>query len=261
MGNRILAASHNGGVSIFDENLNIMGRVASDFAEAAALTDRGYIVIADGLSGVRVSRDDGSEAMLFQDSGQAYEVVSIGNQSFAATESGIFVIDFSGDVPSALGTVSFEGCRSITGDSNLLLAGGTGGLKAYVPLDGELPVEVSSVTIPDTRSLALSGDMAAILGGSDAVLLDFSNRATPLEIGRISAKDSESLELDNRYLYVSAGYRGLQIYDIRRPSSPKMVSACVDVFAVDTMIRGDTAYVVDGDNLKKVSIFIPEWLR
>jgi len=60
---------------------------------------------------------------------------------------------------------------------------------------------------------------------------------------------------------VSGGYQGFSIYDISTVSRPVLLTSCPDVFALSTVVVGDIAYTVDGEGIRKVQIFIPEWLR
>jgi hypothetical protein len=80
-------------------------------------------------------------------------------------------------------------------------------------------------------------------------------------VGGIDMEDAESAVLDGGYLYLSAGFRGFLVFDIRNPRKPRMVSSCRDVYSMRAAVSSSRAFIVDGDNLLRVSVEIPPWLR
>lgn len=132
----------------------------------------------------------------------------------------------------------------------------------FVPVPGEIPFEASAVHVDGIRDAAAENNVAAAVSDRGVSLFQYDSSERRIDpAGEIAVENAESVTLNDGYLYISAGYRGLLIYDIRDIESPKLISVGTDMFAVDTTVIEGTPFLVDGDGLKSLSLFIPSWLR
>ena len=260
-GNRLYISSHSGGVTGLDQDMVVMETLETDFAEASALTASGLVVVADGNSGVRVLSVDGTMNILFEDTGRVRDIITDKNVAYAATDSGIFVLSLNSPTPMALGTVPFDSCRSLAIENGILYAGGGDQVRSYAVLEDLLPSELSRTEVDGIRDIAVSSGRVAAVGTSGAEILSYAIPGRPASLGSLLAMDILSAEIGENYLYLSSGPRGFEVYDIRWPSSPKLISSCDEIFALEAVVLGERAYVVDGEDVHAIQIFIPSWLR
>ena len=261
-GENVYVASHAGGVTVVDSaGLETRAVYDTEFARAAA-ADSNNIYVADGYAGVRVIRGGNQGDIIFEGNGFVNDVVVIGETVYAASEEGLVVISTADGAVRRLGTMNVQASRTLAADGSLLFAGGGDTLGLFVPIPGEMPFEASAVRVDGIRDAAAGNNVAAAVSERGVSLFQydsFERRMDPA--GEIAVDNAESVTINDGYLYISAGYRGLLIYDIRDIESPKLISVGTDMFAVDTTVIEGTPFLVDGDGLKSLSLFIPPWLR
>ena len=261
-GENVYVASHSGGVTVVDSaGLETRAVHDTEFARAAA-ADSNNIYVADGYAGVRVIRGENQGDIIFEGNGFVNDVAVIGETVYAASEEGLVVISTADGAVRRLGTMNVQASRTLAADGSLLFAGGGDTLGLFVPIPGEMPFEASAVRVDGIRDAAAGNNVAAAVSERGVSLFQydsFERRMDPA--GEIAVDNAESVTINDGYLYISAGYRGLLIYDIRDIESPKLISVGTDMFAVDTTVIEGTPFLVDGDGLKSLSLFIPPWLR
>ena len=261
-GENVYVSSHAGGVTVVDSaGLEAQAVYDTEFARAAA-ADSNNIYVADGYAGVRVIRGGNQGDIIFEGNGFVNDVVVLGETVYAASEEGLVVISTADGAVRRLGTMNVQASRTLAADGSLLFAGGGDTLGLFVPIPGEMPFEASAVRVDGIRDAAAGNNVAAAVSERGVSLFQydsFERRMDPA--GEIAVDNAESVTINDSYLYISAGYRGLLIYDIRDIESPKLISVGTDMFAVDTTVIEGTPFLVDGDGLKSLSLFIPPWLR
>ena len=261
-GENVYVSSHAGGVTVVD-SAALEARAVHDteFARAAA-ADSNNIYVADGYAGVRVIRGGNQGDIIFQGNGFVNDVVVLGETVYAASEEGLVVISTADGAVRRLGTMNVQASRTLAVDGSLLFAGGGDTLGLFVPVPGEIPFEASAVNVDGIRDAAAENNVAAAVSDRGVSLFQYDSSERRMDpAGEIAVENAESVTLNDGYLYISAGYRGLLIYDIRDIESPKLISVGTDMFAVDTTVIEGTPFLVDGDGLKSLSLFIPSWLR
>ena len=261
-GEDVYVSSHAGGVTVVDSAaLEARAVYDTEFARAAA-ADSNNIYVADGYAGVRVIRGGNQGDIIFQGNGFVNDVVVLGETVYAASEEGLVVITTAAGAVRRLGTMNVQASRTLAVDGSLLFAGGGDTLGLFVPVPGEIPFEASAVHVDGIRDAAAENNVAAAVSDRGVSLFQYDSSERRMDpAGEIAVENAESVTLNDGYLYISAGYRGLLIYDIRDIESPKLISVGTDMFAVDTTVIEGTPFLVDGDGLKSLSLFIPSWLR
>ena len=261
-GEDVYVSSHAGGVTVVDSAaLEARAVYDTEFARAAA-ADSNNIYVADGYAGVRVIRGGNQGDIIFQGNGFVNDVVVLGETVYAASEEGLVVISTADGAVRRLGTMNVQASRTLAVDGSLLFAGGGDTLGLFVPVPGEIPFEASAVNVDGIRDAAAENNVAAAVSDRGVSLFQYDSSERRMDpAGEIPVENAESVTLNDGYLYISAGYRGLLIYDIRDIESPKLISVGTDMFAVDTTVIEGTPFLVDGDGLKSLSLFIPAWLR
>ena len=261
-GEDVYVSSHAGGVTVVDSAaLEARAVYDTEFARAAA-ADSNNIYVADGYAGVRVIRGGNQGDIIFQGNGFVNDVVVLGETVYAASEEGLVVISTAAGAVRRLGTMNVQASRTLAVDGSLLFAGGGDTLGLFVPVPGEIPFEASAVHVDGIRDAAAENNVAAAVSDRGVSLFQYDSSERRMDpAGEIAVENAESVTLNDGYLYISAGYRGLLIYDIRDIESPKLISVGTDMFAVDTTVIEGTPFLVDGDGLKSLSLFIPSWLR
>lgn len=261
-GENVYVSSHAGGVTVVDSAaLEARAVYDTEFARAAA-ADSNNIYVADGYAGVRVIRGGNQGDIIFQGNGFVNDVVVLGETVYAASEEGLVVISTAAGAVRRLGTMNVQASRTLAVDGSLLFAGGGDTLGLFVPVPGEIPFEASAVHVDGIRDAAAENNVAAAVSDRGVSLFQYDSSERRMDpAGEIAVENAESVTLNDGYLYISAGYRGLLIYDIRDIESPKLISVGTDMFAVDTTVIEGTPFLVDGDGLKSLSLFIPSWLR
>ena len=258
----IYVSSHKGGVAVVDSNtLEAQAVYSTEFARAAA-ADANNIYVADGYAGIRVIQGDEGGDIIFEGNGFVNDVAVLNDTVYAASEDGLVVLSTAGDGVRRVGTMNFPASRTLATDGVLLFAGGGDSLGLFVPVAGEIPFEASVVHVDGIRDVTAQNNTAAAVSDDGVLLFQYdASRRRINPAGEIPVVNAESVTLNDGYLYISAGYRGLLVYDIRDIESPKLISVGTDTFAVGTVIIDDTAFLVDGEGLKSLTLFVPPWLR
>ena len=258
---RLIVSSHSGGVTAVDpRRLDVLASWSSAFAEGASSAFQG-VFVADGGAGLRYIRTDGEEDILFEENQYVHDVVFFEGTAFAATDSGLVAFSEADGAVVRLGTAELNQCLTVEEHNGLIYAGGADRLAVYAPFPDRPPLEVATYPLTGVRSVSVVGSQVAALSDTGVHLLEFDSGGRFEEIGAIATESGEGVFLDGQYLYVASGYQGLQVYDIRKPGKWRIISSCPDVFALDVTVQGETAYVADGEGIKTVGIYIPDWLK
>ena len=93
--------------------------------------------------------------------------------------------------------------------------------------------------------MAVSGKYAVLGAGSSLQVIDFSNPAALVVVGRTNTGAGE-LEVQGNYAYLIG--RGLYIFDISDPTSPRYVGSTNSADSVGAVaLSGNYAYLADWD--------------
>jgi len=108
--------------------------------------------------------------------------------------------------------------------------------------------------------VAVRGDTAYFGNGGYLEIVDFSDPANPIELGKIVLPSTvKDIVLSNDYAYVVEGYAGLRIIDVSDPANPTE-SGFYDTggYAKGVAISGNYAFVADGtEGLRIIDISDP----
>jgi len=112
----------------------------------------------------------------------------------------------------------------------------------------EKKMEVSgTLRLADVRKICLYGGYAYIAGGAQGItIVDISDPADPLPVGRCETADANDVIVRGYYAYVADGQRGLKILDVADPRKPVQVGARKTSDARSVIVRGDYAFIADG---------------
>ncbi|MGQ9610018.1 MAG: LVIVD repeat-containing protein [bacterium] len=88
-------------------------------------------------------------------------------------------------------------------------------------------VEFVGATMGAARAVHVEGSYAYLCAGSFLAVLDISNPAKPVELGRVQLPDiAYDVEVVGSYAYVADGWGGLIVIDVTDPRSPVEVGFC-----------------------------------
>jgi len=263
-----LISAHSGGLVVLDsDSLEVVDEIDSDFAVQTAISGP-WLFLADGYSGLRVFQRDNLSAgpvVSFENLGNVSDVISSGGSVYAASaDRGILMLRPGlpgSSEPEIIGAFPMKNCRVLSAAGGYVYASDGRNLVSFVELPDAPPREVGRVTLPDVTSLDAESDLIATSGAEGITLLETDRTGRMSVVSTIPQASAATVEIDGNRLYVSGGYQGFSIYDISTASRPVLLTSCPDVFALSTVVDGDTAYSVDGKGIRKVQIFIPEWLH
>lgn len=111
------------------------------------------------------------------------------------------------------------------------------------------------------NDLAVYGQYAYVAGKNGLTVLDISDKADPVIVGKYYTPDCEDVWVEPPYAYLACGWRGFQVVDVSNPSSPKRVgsfdSGNAWACAMGCFIDGKTAFVANGQDLLILDISTP----
>jgi hypothetical protein len=275
-GNRLWVADRQGGVSVYeaaspermDEN-SLLRNFASDFAEDFMVKDD-LLYIADGPGGLKLFRlSDPSRTPMVQVplSGRARRILPYGSQIVViSSEEGLIFLDEVPEGPNTALSLSFES-RFYSSDprdalfygSTLFVGDAQEGLVVAQKLNGQFFELERYGEYEGIKQLLLHDDILYVLHSKGITLMDIQNPESPRVLSVIHSDVGESMQIEDEYLYLAEGFKGLSIYRISDTLQPLKVSVCEDLFALDAAPSGSYAYVADMDGVSVVKIIIPDW--
>lgn len=181
--------------------------------------------------------------------GTQYLVVTGGTKMWLVNVQNPTVPSLTATVEVASGT-TIEGIA--TSGTYAYVAGGGAGFKVYniaTPASPSLVVSIDSLEY--CESVVISGQYAYIAAGSRSHILDITNPATPVYVGRIDAYGGyhQYLNVRSGYAYVCNYDAGLAVVNITNPASPVNVMEIPTGFRTARIIfDGNYGYIAVGDS-------------
>lgn len=119
----------------------------------------------------------------------------------------------------------------------------TGGNEIQITLASEID---TSNTYDPSYDVAVSGHYAYYGDGTDIVVSDISDKASPQEIARLELSSiSFDIAVSGDYAYVANGENGLVILDITDPAAPVKVGSYVTDSVCELEVVGNYAYLIE----------------
>jgi hypothetical protein len=144
-------------------------------------------------------------------------------------------------------------CEGVaTSGTYAYVAAGGGGFKIYniaTPATPSLVISIDSLEY--CESVVISGQYAYIAAGSRSHILDISNPAAPVYVGRIDAYGGyhQYINVRSGYAYVCNYDEGLAVVNVTNPASPVNVMAIPSGYRTARIIfDGNYGYVAVGDS-------------
>ena len=100
-------------------------------------------------------------------------------------------------------------------------------------------------------NVVVAGNYAYLGQGQDMLVIDITNVANPLEVGKITTPSLvNNIALSGNYAYLANGDNGLSIVDISDPALPTIVGsyAYYSGYAYSVAVSGDHAYIANGNS-------------
>ena len=120
-------------------------------------------------------------------------------------------------------------------------------LISYRPsLDSHVP-EASGFEV-SVEDVEIVGDYAILAAHSDGILIyDISSPVSPQFVSQVATNNAFSLAVDNNFVYVADGDKGLKIIDISQISTPRLVSSLeTSGSAKDIRYKNDYVFMAVG---------------
>jgi len=116
--------------------------------------------------------------------------------------------------------------------------------------DSENCTLISHWAIGPCYAVDAVGNIAYFGNGSSIEIVDFTDTANPVELGKVIVPDIvEGVIVSNGYAYVANKRQGLRVIDVSNPVSPTEIGFFdTDGYAEDVAVSGDYVYVADGHN-------------
>ncbi len=159
-------------------------------------------------------------------------------------------------IPSLVSTIEVGAgatCEGIaTSGTYAYVAAGSNGLKIYNIATPAVPVLVTSIdSLAYCESVVISGQYAYIAAGSRSHILDITNPAAPLYVGRINGYGGyhQHINVRSGYAYVCNYDASLSVVNVTNPASPVNVVDLPSGYRTARVIfDGNYAYVAVGDS-------------
>ncbi len=121
-------------------------------------------------------------------------------------------------------------CRIILLGLLTLFVAGRLVASAGAPAAAENPLEIVSQLGGYAQALAVEGDRAYLVAGSQVVVFEMSDPGSPVEVGRTKplARRPTDIAADGQLVFLSLRRNGLQIIDMAEPHRPTLVSRVED---------------------------------
>ncbi len=181
--------------------------------------------------------------------GTQYLVVTGGSKMWLINVQNPTTPSLTSTVEVASGT-TIEGIA--TSGTYAYVAGGGAGFKVYniaVPANPSLVISIDSLEY--CESVVISGQYAYVAAGSRSHILDITNPAVPLYVGRIDAYGGyhQYLNVRSGYAFVCNYDAGLAVVNVTNPAAPVNVMEIPTGFRTARIIfDGNYGYVAVGDS-------------
>ncbi len=210
----------------------------ASFSNPAAPVKIGSVILSDVVEDlVRTSIN-----------GVQYLVVSGGSKMWLINVQNPITPSLVATVEVATGTTA-EGIA--TSGTYAYVAGGGAGFKVYNIATPASPVLVSSIdSLAYCESVIISGQYAYIAAGSRSHILDITNPAAPLYVGRIAGYGGyhQHINVRSGYAYVCNYDASLAVVNVTNPASPVNVMELPSGYRTARIVfDGNYAYVAVGD--------------
>jgi hypothetical protein len=111
-----------------------------------------------------------------------------------------------------------------------------------------------------THAVAVQGSYAYIGEGPRLTILDISNPASPIVVGKTPPMPSlvQAITVADGYAYVTADWAGLRVVDVSDPTNPIEIAynnPCI--WALDVAVTGDYVYLAGSSGLRVIDVSIP----
>lgn len=180
-----------------------------------------------------------------------------GNQYIVATGgSKMWLIDVKNPTTPALVSTTEVAvgttCEGLaTSGTYAYLAGGDAGFMVYNIATPANPVLVSSIdSLAYCESVVISGQYAYVAAGSRSHIVDISNPAIPVYVGRIPGYGGyhQYINVRSGYAYICNYDAGLQVVNVTNPASPVNVAEVPSGYRTARIVfDGNYGYVAVGD--------------
>ena len=126
------------------------------------------------------------------------------------------------------------------------------------PVDPRL---LGSYPLQNIKALSIIDNLLAAGGGGGIQILQIAEDGSTKKLYSLDIPMVESMTSDGTYLYVAQGVNGIKVIDPFAQRGPRVVSECPWIYATDILVDNSTAYAASGNNIKKIQIIIPPWLK
>lgn len=278
-GEYAFVAAHRGGLKVVDVTRPAAVTEASLVAEmplpyAQAVVAIGDLAVVADLGGeiviVRPVPDDSSDSGVgidvigsFAVDGQVSSLAAAGSTLFAAgQEIGIVVLDGANPAdPVVIAEIRDYAPRHITLEGNrLYIAERNGDLVILDVSDPGNPTEISRYQSASVRSVAAVGDSVLLVTSGGVGVAQVESDGTVTLLSTIDARNVEDLIYTGSVAYIADGYRGIRVFSLSEPESPRQASAQSDTYAVGLAFKDGYLLVVDTEKLVVMEVIVPPWV-
>lgn len=159
--------------------------------------------------------------------------------------------------------ISFPGVRFSALSEKFAAASDGNEFRLYVINDDLSYTRLHELNLNGIKDLEISGELLLAGGSFGMKIFRLSEDGNVTELSTFPSPYIRDIHVSDNFVYLSCGPDGLQIVNIRNPSQPFLVSRCEEVFAIASQVEpgGGTAFVADTEGIKIVDLVIPDWLR
>ena len=185
-----------------------------------------YAYIAAGAAGLQVvdvaDRSNPSVVAALDTDGTAIDVRVVGNYAYLADgAAGLKIIDITDPLtPVLVGSLDTAG---VTQDLKVdfdyaYLANGDAGIEIIDVSDPAAPVSVATLDgLGTAYGIDVDADTAAVVAGSALVIVDVSDRHSPMRLGSVNIGPVKDVVVNGGYAYVAAYSSGYRVVNITNP--------------------------------------------
>jgi hypothetical protein len=215
----------------------------ASFSNPAAPVKIGSVILSEIVEGL-VRTSIGGTQYLAVSGGSKMWLINVQNPTTPSLTSTVDV---------APGTT----CEGIaTSGSYAYVAAGGAGLRIYSISNPAAPTLVASMdTLAYCESVVISGQYAYIAAAERSHIVDITNPAAPVYVGRINAYGGyhQYINVRSGYAYVCDYNAGLAVVNVTNPASPVNVVSLPTIPRIGCVVfDGNYAYIAAGDSGLKV---------
>ncbi len=247
------------------KNMSLLGNYGRGEGESKSVFAAGSVVYYGLGSKVQIASFSNPAtpvkigSVILSDVVEALVRTSIGGTQYLAVSGGskMWLINVQNPTtPSLVSTVEVTSgttCEGIaTSGTYAYVAAGSAGFKVYNIATPATPALVSSIdSLAYCESVVISGQYAYVAAGSRSHIVDITNPAAPVYVGKIAAYGGyhQYMNVRSGYAYVCNYDAGLAVVNITNPSNPVNVMAVPSGYRTAGIIfDGNYAYVAVGDS-------------